>query len=90
MQILDVFKQIAKEESIGNVTSGTIIRRNPDDTYDVQFNSGSIKKRVRNISNRDFTPNTSVTMLLPSGKKSNVRIIGLGMASRKPTKIVDI
>ena len=88
--MLKLLEVIAKKQSIGNVADATVIRTNKDGTYDIKMKGGAVKKNVKNISSQSFTPNTSISVILPHGKKSHVRIIGRGLAATKTSKTVDI
>lgn len=88
--MLKFLEAIAQEQSIGNIADATVILKNKNGTYDIKLKGGAVKRKVRNISNQTFTPNTSVTIILPHGRKSHVRIIGKGLRSTKTTKIVNI
>lgn len=88
--MIEIIERIARGQNIGNVKEGKVIRKNSDGTYDVKFNSGSVKRKIRNISDQNFSVSSSVTLLLIDGKISNSRIIGRGAYSKNGIKTVTI
>ena len=88
--MLRLLEIIAKEQFIGNIADATIINKNKNGTYDIKLKGGGIKRRIKNISTQSFSPGTSITIILPHGKGSNVRILGKGIASTKASMVVNI
>ncbi len=88
--MLKLLEVIAKGQAIGNIIDATVIKRNLDGTYDIKMKGGAVKRKVKNISDQIFSPNTNVTIILPHGKRSHARIIGRGLISTKSIKVVDI
>ena len=88
--MLDFFQKIIKQKSLGTITDATIISKNPDGTYNIQFKGGAHKNKVMSVAREEFSINTSVTVILPYGKRSHARIIGRGLIATKTIKVVDI
>ena len=88
--MIEFFEKIIKQKSLGNIADAIITSKNVDGTYNIKFKGGASKKKVISVAQESFSPNTSVTVILPHGKLSNVRIIGRGLSSTKGIKVVNI
>jgi len=49
-----------------------------EDSYDIQFSDGKMKKYVQNSSNIQFYTGNFVSVLISGGERDNYRIIGKG------------
>ena len=82
--------KIAKEGAPVTVVDAIIVSRNGDGTYNIKFKGGATKSNVRSMTAEAFAPNTSVTVVLPQGRRSHARIMGRGIISTRAPRTVEI
>lgn len=85
-----ILKDISEEVKKTYAADAVVIGISSDGTYDIRLRTGAVKRRVKNISGQSFAINTSVTVLLPHGKFSHVRILGRGISSTKDIKTISV
>jgi hypothetical protein len=72
-----LIKNISKQSQIDNIADATITGVNIDGTYDIQLESGAIKKRAINIvSGASFKIGDVVNISMVGGNKETAKILG--------------
>lgn len=72
-----LIKMIAKQTQIDNIADATITKVNIDGTYDIQLESGAIKKGAINIvSGTTFKIGDIVNISMVGGNRETAKILG--------------